>query len=88
MSSLKQALFEQGMKVIADPRVSKWMQDERVIQTVTQMLSVPGKVRSFTQDQIDKLTRALSLATEEEVSDLRRQIRRLEDELARLEREK
>ena len=36
--------------------------------------------------QIEKLAKAMSLATEDEVKDLKRQIRRLEEEVSRLEK--
>jgi hypothetical protein len=76
------------MKLMSDPRVQKIMADERVMKAVMQMMNVPGKVQSFTDDQVAKLAKAMSLATEDEVKDLRRQVRRLEEEIARLEKEK
>jgi cell division FtsZ-interacting protein ZapD len=88
MSSIKKTLMKQGMKLISDPRVQKIMADERVMKAVMQMMNVPGKVQSFTDDQVAKLAKAMSLATEDEVKDLKRQIRRLEEEIARLEKEK
>ena len=88
MSSLKKTLMKQGMKLMSDPRVMKLMQDERVMKAVMQMMNVPGKVQSFTDDQVAKLAKAMSLATEDEVKDLKRQVRRLEEEIARLERDK
>jgi len=88
MSSLKKTLMKQGMKLMTDPRVMKMMQDERVMKAVMQMMTVPGKVTSFTNEQIEKLAKAMSLATEDEVKDLKRQIRRLEEEVSRLERDK
>ena len=88
MSSIKKTLMKQGMKLMSDPRVQKIMADERVMKAVMQMMNVPGKVQSFTDDQVAKLAKAMSLATEDEVSDLKRQIRRLEEEIARLEKEK
>jgi hypothetical protein len=45
-------------------------------------------VQSFTNEQVERLAKAMSLATEDEVLDLKRQIRRLEEEITRLEREK
>ena len=86
MSSIKKTLMKQGMKLISDPRVQKIMADERVMKAVMQMMNVPGKVQSFTDDQVAKLAKAMSLATEDEVKDLKRQVRRLEEELSRLER--
>jgi cell division FtsZ-interacting protein ZapD len=88
MSSIKKTLMKQGMKLMSDPRVQKIMADERVMKAVMQMMNVPGKVQSFTDDQVTKLAKAMSLATEDEVKDLKRQIRRLEEEISRLEKEK
>ena len=85
MSSLKKTLVQQGLTLMTDPRVMKIMQDERVMKAVMQMMSMPGKVQSFTSDQVEKLAKAMSLATEDEVNDLKRQIRRLEEEVARME---
>lgn len=85
MSSIKKTLMKQGMKLMGDPRVQKIMQDERVMKAVMQMMNVPGKVQSFTNEQVERLAKAMSLATEDEVKDLKRQIRRLEEEISRLE---
>jgi cell division FtsZ-interacting protein ZapD len=86
MSSIKKTIMKQGMKLMSDPRVMKLMQDERVMKAVMQMMNVPGKVQSFGNEQVEKLAKAMSLATEDEVKDLKRQIRRLEEEVARLEK--
>ena len=86
MSTFKKTLMKQGMKLMSDPRVMKIMQDERVMKAVMQMMNVPGKVQTFGNEQVEKLAKAMSLATEDEVKDLKRQIRRLEEELARLEK--
>jgi hypothetical protein len=88
MSSIKKTLMKQGMKLMSDPRVQKIMADERVMKAVMQMMNVPGKVQSFTDDQVAKLAKAMSLATEDEVKDLKRQVRRLEEEISRLEKDK
>ena len=80
--------MKQGMKLMTDPRVMNLMQDERVMKAVMQMMTVPGKVQSFTNEQIEKLAKAMSLATEDEVKDLKRQIRRLEEEVSRLEKDR
>jgi cell division FtsZ-interacting protein ZapD len=88
MSSIKKSLMKQGMKLMTDPRVQKLMQDERVMKALMQMMNVPGKVQSFTNEQVERLAKAMSLATEDEVKDLKRQVRRLEEELARLDKDK
>ncbi|AKU94050.1 hypothetical protein AKJ09_00714 [Labilithrix luteola] len=86
MSSFKKTLMKQGLKLMSDPRVMKVMQDERVMKAVMQMMTVPGKVQSFTNEQVEKLAKVMNLATEDEVNDLKRQIRRLEEELSRLDK--
>jgi cell division FtsZ-interacting protein ZapD len=84
--SLKKSLLKQGMKLMTDPRVMKLMQDERVMKAVMQVMAMPGKVHSFTHDNVEKLAKAMALATEDEVKDLKRTVRRLEEEVARLSR--
>jgi hypothetical protein len=88
MSTLKKTLMQRGMQLMTDPRVMKVMQDERVMKAVMQMMSMPGKVQTFTNEQVERLAKAMSLATEDEVKDLKRQIRRLEEEVARMEKDK
>jgi len=87
MSSLKKTLMKQGMKLMSDPRVMKLMQDERVMKAVMTAMSVPGKVQTFTKEQVETIAKAMALATEAEVKDLKRTVRRLEEEIARLQRD-
>jgi cell division FtsZ-interacting protein ZapD len=84
--TLKKSLMKQGMKLMSDPRIMKLMQDERVMKAVMQVMAMPGKVQSFTHDHVEKLAKAMALATEDEVKDLKRTVRRLEEEVARLQR--
>ncbi|MBL8606136.1 MAG: hypothetical protein JNL38_02400 [Myxococcales bacterium] len=88
VDSLKKRLMKRGMQLMGDPRVMKLMQDERVMKALMGAMSVPGKVTTFTNEQIEKLAKSMNLATEDEVKDLRRTIRHLEGEIARLEKEK
>ncbi len=81
MASFKKTLLKQGEKLMSDPRVAKLMQDERVMKAIMKAVSVPGRVQDFTHDQAEKIARAMALATEDEVKDLRRTVRRLEEEL-------
>jgi len=87
MSAIKKTLMQQGMKLMSDPRVLKLMQDERVMKAVMAAMSVPGKAQSFARDQVEALAKAMALATEGEVKDLRRTVRKLEEEVARMRAE-
>ena len=87
MASIKNKLMEHGMKLMSDPRVGKLMQDPRVMKAVMSAMSVPGKVQSLTNDGVEKIAKAMALATEQEVDDLKRTVRKLEDELSQLRKE-
>jgi hypothetical protein len=88
MSSLKKTLMKQGMKLMSDPRVMKLMQDERVMKALMKAMSMPGKAQTFAREQVESIAKAMALATEGEVKDLQRNVRRLEEELARLKAER
>jgi cell division FtsZ-interacting protein ZapD len=88
MSAIKQRLMTQGMKLMSDPRVMKLMQDERVMKAVMAAMSMPGKAQSFAREKVEGIAKAMALATEGEVKDLRRTVRKLEDDLARMKNEK
>jgi hypothetical protein len=87
MSSLKKTLMQQGMKLMTDPRIMKLMQDERVMKAMMTAMSVPGKAQTFAREQLENVAKAMALATEGEVKDLRRTVRKLEEEVARMRAE-
>jgi hypothetical protein len=84
MSTWKKILQEQGVRLLTDERVMKVMQDERIMKALVGALSVPGKVQSFARERLGQLAKAMALATEAEVGDLRRTVRQLEEEISRL----
>jgi len=87
MVSLRKTLLAQGMKLLSDPRVLGFVQDERVVKAVTVAMNAPSKAQSFAKRQVSALAKTMALATEAEVRDLRRTVRRLEDDIARLQHE-
>jgi hypothetical protein len=84
MAVNKKTFVQQGLKLLSNPRIIKLMQDERVMKTLVAAMSLPGKAQSFARDQVENVAKAMDLATEAEVRDLRRTVRRLEDEMAHL----
>ncbi len=86
--SLKKSLMNRGMKLMTDPRVMKLMQDPRVMKAVMAAMSMPGKVQTFGNEQVEKIAKAMALATEDEVNDLKRTVRSLEEEVAHLRKER
>ena len=84
--SLKKSLMNRGMKLMSDPRVMKMMSDERVMKAVMTAMAMPGKAQAFAKQQTENVARVMALATHDEVKDLQRHVRELENELSRLKR--
>jgi hypothetical protein len=85
MSSLKEALLGQAMKLAGDPRVTKLMTDPRLMNAAMKAMSFGGTVKGKL-DQAGKLAGGVfGLATQEEVAGLRSTIQNLEDQVAVLE---
>jgi hypothetical protein len=88
MGDFKKTLIKHGLRLMSDPRVIKLMQDERLIKAVMGAISVPGKAQSFAKERFEGVVKAMALATEAEVKDLRRTVRKLEDDMAALRGER
>ena len=78
---LKQRLMQDAMKLMSNPKVMKLMQDERVMKAVMTAMSLPGKVSTAAENAGEKIAKSLHFATEQEVKDLKRTIRKLEEQL-------
>lgn len=78
---LKQKLMQEGMKLMSNPKVMKLMQDERVMKAVMGAMSLPAKVSTATEQVGEKVAKTLNMATAREVKDLKRTIRKLEEQV-------
>jgi hypothetical protein len=78
---LKQELVNQALKLMQDPRVLRAMQNPRVMQGMMGALQLRAKLQTRLESSVSRLARGLSLATEAEVRELRRTVRKLEREL-------
>jgi hypothetical protein len=85
MSAVKKTLLKHGMRLMSDPRVLKLMQDERVMRALMAAMSMPAKAQTFAKEQVETIAKSMALATEGEVKDLQRTVRKLEEELARIQ---
>ncbi len=81
---LKEKVMAEGMKLATHPSVAPLLQDERFMKLVMTALSMPGKLYDLTEEQKANFVRIMGLATQQEVADLRRTVRALEDEVSRL----
>ncbi len=77
----------EGMKLASHPAVAPLLQDERVMKLLMTALSVPGKIEELTEEQRLNFIKLMGVASQQEVTDLKRAVRSLEEEVSRLRSE-
>jgi len=85
LDAVKTRVVGQAMRLMSDPRVSRMLGDQRVMNVAMKAVGVGGSIKA----ELDRATRfaagVLGFATQEEVSALRSTIQSLEDNLAIME---
>ena len=85
LDAVKTRVVGQAMRLMSDPRVSRMLSDQRVMNVAMKAVGVGGSIKA----ELDRATRfaagVLGFATQEEVSALRSTIQSLEDNLAIME---
>ena len=85
LDGVKDKMVGQAMRFMSDPRISRMMGDQRVMNVAMKAVGVGGSIKA----ELDRATRfaagLLGFATQEEVSALRSTIQALEDNLAIIE---
>ena len=84
---IKDEMKKKGLQLMGDPRVSKLMQNEQVMRAMMTLVQVPGKVNTFTVEQTERFAKTMRLATAQELKDLKRSVKNLEAEVARLKKQ-
>jgi len=83
--SVTDRVVGQAMRLMSDPRISRVMGDQRVMNVAMKAVGIGGSIKA----ELDRATRfaagVLGFATQEEVSSLRSTVQALEDNLAILE---
>ena len=82
--SLKKRVVDEGMKLASHPAVAPLLQDERVMKLLMSALSVPGKLEELSEEQRLNFIKLMGVASQQEVTDLKRAVRSLEEEVSRL----
>lgn len=81
MAGIRSFLKKRSMEIMQDPKVAKLVQDERVMKVAMQAFQLRGKVQEQIDDNVEKVAKSLGLVTKDEVRDLKRTIKKLENEL-------
>ena len=82
--AIKDRVMSEGMKLAGHPALAPLLRDPRFMKLLMQALAVPGRLEELTEEQKVNFIKAMGLATQQEVDDLKRTIRSLEDEVTRL----
>ena len=83
---IKDTVRKKSMELMGDPRVLKLMQNEQFMKAMMTVVQVPGKVNTFTTEQTERFAKSMRLATADELKTLKRQVKSLEAEVARLKK--
>lgn len=73
--------MDQIMKLMQNPTVMQVVSNPKVMNAVMSAMSMRGKVAGVTSAATKTVARSLGLATRDEVRELRRTVRRLEEQL-------
>lgn len=79
--NLRSRVMKKGMELIQDPRVAKIVQDERVMKVAMQAFQLRGKVQEEIDQRVESVAKSLGLVTKSEVRELKRTVKKLENEL-------
>jgi hypothetical protein len=79
--SLKRMMLERGMKLMSDPRVMKVVSNPKFMNLVMKGFQLRGRAQAHVDEQLRRVARTFKLATHDEVAELQRTIRDLENAL-------
>jgi hypothetical protein len=60
---IKSFLKDRGLKIMQDPKVTKLMQDERVMKVAMRAIELRGKVQDEIDGNVEKVAKSLGLVT-------------------------
>ena len=88
IDKVKNMAISQGMKMMSDPRVMKMMSDPRLMTLMMKAFEMQSKVTSAASDTTKALAEHLSLASRDDVEELREEVLSLRERVELLEQEK
>ena len=81
--AVRDYLTKQGMRLVQDPRLGRVFQNDRVVKVLIGALELRGRLQEEVDQRVELLARSLNLATKRELRELKRTLRRVEQELER-----
>lgn len=80
---VKKLISEQSLRLLADPRVAKLVQDERFHKAVDQARQTRQRLQESIHESVESVAKSLGLVTQKQHRELRRNLTRVERELSR-----
>lgn len=80
--SIKDRVVRRSIEFLQRPTIMRIVADERVMNTLMASLRMRGRVLDEIDGRVANIADALNLATKQEVRELKRTIRQLQQELA------
>ncbi|MBI2894058.1 MAG: hypothetical protein HYY06_10945 [Deltaproteobacteria bacterium] len=81
LDSIKKTLLSAGTALIQSPTVMRLLQDERIMKVLMKILMTRGKIEGVVDGQLERLAHRLHLATRDEMRELKRALRRVEEQI-------
>jgi hypothetical protein len=83
--SFKNKVIEQGMRLMADPRIMKLVSNPRVMNLVMKGFVLRGRAQAAFDAQVRSVARSLKLATRDDVGELKQSLRSIEHQLRKIQ---
>lgn len=82
----KDLLMKRGVQLLQDERIKKLMEDPRVMEGMMGALRLRGRIQESVDARVGEIAHSLNLATKSEMREMKRALRKMEQELARAKR--
>lgn len=83
LNSVRDAFKRRLGQILSSPQVAALARDERVMKLLMTVLQASGKAQKKRDELLRRVAKSLRLATDDDMRELRRTIRKLEDDLAK-----
>ncbi len=87
MTQWKDEVFKAAMKVMQDPRAQKVMSNDKVQKAVASAFKASFSIKSELDDKKADVARKLNLATSDDLRTMKRELDRLQRQVARLKKQ-
>lgn len=78
IDKLKNKALKQGMKLMSNPTIMKWLGDPRFINAINRGFEIKNLIQNRIHDKLRFVAHKLNLATQKDINSLEQSIRQIE----------